>query len=237
MTEQQLNNYLKSWTEKILRHITIEEINKIVSSINSDRKIHKVIPEKGSELFFKAFRETLPEKTKVIVLGQDPYPTIEDSGLTTFDGLAFSNANSVKPSPSLENILTEIERDIYNGFDIDTLTKLDLTYLTKQGVLLINTAHTVIHKRPNSHIKLWEPFTIATVKAINELQDIVWLMWGRSSQFYKQYITNKTHAVIETSHPSPKSVDIPAPTPFKGSSCFSKCNLELNARNKKEILW
>ena len=221
-----------TWYEPLKGYLESPYFTAVASLVNKDRLKYKVIPEKGSELFFRAFRETPYKNLKVVILGQDPYP---QPGI--FDGLAFSNGNSLNPQPSLQNILTELETDLYDGFDLNILAHLDLTSWANQGVLLINTAHSVRELSPGSHLSFWKGFTDAVITTINQKDDIVWLLWGRHAQSYKKYIANPSHAVIETSHPSPLGWTKPSPIPFKGSKCFSKCNEELKARNLKEIDW
>jgi len=238
MTKKQLEDLLsEDWCDKILNYITIEEVNKISSTINKDREKYTVIPSKGSDLFFKAFRVTPYNSLKICILGQDIYHTIDENGNYIYDGLAFSNSNSLKPQPSLKNILTESIKDCPEGDFPNDLDELNLYRWARQGVLLINSAHTVRQSSPGIHIKLWKPFTEAVMKAINEKDDIIHMQWGKFAQSYSKFITNPSHFLIKTSHPSPLGYDKPAPIPFKGSQCFLKANEQLTARNKMEIKW
>ena len=109
--------------------------------------------------------------------------------------------------------------------------------MAEQGVLLINAAHTVIKGQPASHMKYWRRFTEEVIKALNDKDNIVWLLWGRFAQSYEPLITNNTHHIIKTSHPSPLGATKPAPIPFRGSRCFSKCNQYLREKGIKEITW
>ena len=65
---------------------------------------------------FRAFKETPLNKINVVVLGQDPYHSICE-GVPVANGLSFSINEEIKDvffqPPSLRNILTEIENDIY----------------------------------------------------------------------------------------------------------------------------
>ena len=226
------------WYEQLNGFIHQGYLTEIAKKVNLERKKKNVIPEKGSKLMFKAFRETPYNSVKVIILGQDPYHTIEN-GRCVFDGLAFSNSASLKPQPSLKNILEEVERDVYDGFKLDRIAKLSLYSWAHQGVLLVNTSHSVAKGSPGSHLALWKPFTLKVIEALNRKNDIVWLLWGGKSLAFKKYITNPSHAVIGTSHPSPLAVNKPVQgyPPFKESGCFSKVNEELEMRNKSKIMW
>jgi len=187
---------------------------------------------------FRAFRETPYSKVKIVILGQDPFHSYEGD-IPVFDGLAFSNGNSHHIFPSLRNILKELENSQSDGLNLKLSIKRDLTPWAMQGVLLINTAHSVVKGQPGSHLQLWKDFTAYVLKKLNEKHGLVWLLWGQKSINYKKYITNRTHATICTSHPSPFSAnnnagEYPA---FIGSNCFNEANEELNARNISKIVW
>ena len=82
---------------------------------------------------FKALALTPPQTTRVVILGQDPYPTPGHAM-----GLAFSVTPETPLPKSLKNIFIEMEDDIgarpKNG---------DLTHWATSGVLLLNTALSV----------------------------------------------------------------------------------------------
>ncbi len=223
----------ESWFSQLYPYIGSNDFKSSIRAINKDRKKHTVIPEKGSDLFFKAFRETSYENTKVIILGQDPYSNPENA----FDGLAFSNSFLLKPQSSLDNILKEVEDDIYDGFNPERRANLSLYNWTKQGVLLINAAHTVIKNRPESHLKYWLNFTIEVINTLDRKRDLVWLLMGRKAQAFEKYISNPSHYIIKTAHPSPLGCMKNSPIPFIGSKCFNKINEELEGRNLKKIIW
>lgn len=219
------------WYKVLGEYVEGEHFHKVGRIIAEERKKYRIIPDKGCDTFLKVFRVSPLGKVKVIVLGMDPYPTIEENGIHTFDGLAFSNSHSMNPSPSLRNILKEV-KDSYP--DTDYLDELNLQRWAEQGVLLINVAHTVRKGQPGSHIKLWELFTKYVMKALNSRNDLVWLVWGNNAKRLSNEVDNTTHAIIHTSHPSPLGATKTS-TPFLGSGCFKKANKELNVRGKKSI--
>jgi len=228
-----IKNFGKDWYALLKEFLLSDEMVKISRIIRHHRTRHTIIPEENSELFFKIFKDVQPSKIKVIVLGQDPYP---QEGV--YDGYAFSNSNSLdnKVSPSLKNIIKEIERNYPDNLVMD---RMDFSYLVNQGVFPINTALSLRAGHPESHLGLWKPFTQEWIKQINTRNDIVWLLWGGKAHNYQHLITNISHKVIKTSHPSPLGAtkgnwNIPA---FTGSECFKKINEHLKAINKKEIIW
>jgi len=221
------------WYTKLKDYIESSDFYNIGVQIATDRKTHVIIPVKDSELFLKIFRVVPYDKVKVNILGQDPY----SNPIEAFDGLAFSNSTLYSPQPSLSNILEEVENDIYDGFNMDRVTNYSLYGWAEQGVFLNNSAHTVRLNSPDSHSKYWKDFTVKVIEVLNDKDNIVHLLWGRKSQAFKQYITNSTHKIIETSHPSPLSCFNAAPIPFVGSKCFSKCNTYLQESGIEEIVW
>lgn len=139
-------------------------------------------------------------------------------------------------SPSLRNILKEIDDEYPENKELITHGKLDpqdLSRLSKQGVLLLNSALTVEKGKAGSHLELWKPFTEEVFKALSRRQDLVWLLLGNDAKAFKHLISNPTHSIVEAGHPSPLNTKIP----FNGSGCFKKVNAELSARNLKEIIF
>ena len=172
---------------------------------------------------FDALRFTDYDDVKVIILGQDPY-----HGLGEAHGLSFSVKEGVTMPPSLQNIFKEL----YNDLGIKR-TKSDLTDWAKEGVLLLNSIMTVVKDKPLSHKdKGWEIFTDTIISKLNERKDpVIFILWGSFARSKKEFITNKHHLVIESTHPSPFS----ARSGFFGSRPFSKTNEFLKKNKIKEI--
>lgn len=218
--------FSKDWYSRLKHYVESPEFEEIAWKIAAERKSKTIYPESGSELFLKVFRVVPLSEVKVVIIGQDPY---HDG---SYDGLAFSNSeDKVNPSPSLRAILKEVESDIYNGFDITTRTSLSLYRWAEQGVLLLNTAHTVAEGAPGSHIHYWKDFTAEVVKILATRPNIVWLLWGAHAHALETYLPN--HVVIKTGHPSPLNTA----NPFKGCKCFSRCNTELERMGITPIKW
>jgi uracil-DNA glycosylase len=175
-----------------------------------------------SHLIFRVFNETPFEEVKVVILGQDPY---HDGSAT---GLAFDNARGRSVSPSLRNILKEIEDDIGVTASKDNPTSY-LEHLPSQGVLLLNTALSVPKGTPEGHLEYWQEFTSEIIKSLQKIPNVIWILWGKKAQAFESRITNTSHKVIKGAHPSPFS----ARAGFLGGKFFSKCNSLL----KREIKW
>jgi uracil-DNA glycosylase len=165
-------------------------------------------------------------KTKVVILGQDPY-----HGPGQAHGLSFSVKPGVPAPPSLQNIFKELHDDLgcyipNNGH---------LVKWAEQGVLLLNTVLTVRANSPNSHRgKGWEIFTDRVISLLNEReQPVVFILWGSHAQAKLPQIDTTKHFVIRSPHPSPLS----ASRGFFGSRPFSKTNRFLRQAGLGEIDW
>jgi uracil-DNA glycosylase len=220
----------EEWYEVVKDYLVSKNFKQVSNLLRLERNTYKVYPEQGSELLFKAFRTVPLSKVKVVILGQDPY---HDG---SYDGFAFSNTISrEKPhiSPSLKNILKEVESDVYKGLDLNM--DPNLQRWAEQGVLLINTAHTVRKGQPASHLHIWAAFTQYIIHALStRVGPMVWMLWGAKA---RRYLNDKRiqpdHLVLESPHPSPFS----AASGFFGCKHFSKANMFLEEYNVEPIKW
>lgn len=195
---------------------------KYIKDFIKEERLSKTIYPPAKDLF-NAFRLTDFKDIKVVILGQDPY-----HGEKEAMGLSFSVRRGVRTPPSLRNIFKELKDDL----KIER-TDTDLSDWAKQGVFLLNTVLTVEKDKANSHKDIgWEIFTDFVIKQINDkLNNVVFILWGRQARDKKRLITNPSHYIIESAHPSPLS----AYNGFFGSKPFSKTNNYLIAHGKTPI--
>lgn len=190
--------------------------------IQDDYKKYIVFPEKNN--IFKALSFFCISDAKLVIMGQDPYHTIDVA-----DGLCFSTSNNYIP-PSLKNIFKELEDDL----NIKR-TNPNLIDWASQGVFLLNTILTVKESKPLSHSKIgWEKFTNNLLNYIYKINpEIIFLALGNNAlNTYKKSLIPTTN-IIHTSHPSFFSYL----KGFKGSKVFSKINYHLQKKQKNKILW
>ena len=175
---------------------------------------------------FKAFHLTPHAETKVVILGQDPYP-----GHGEAHGLAFSVPCGVPKPPSLRNIHKELNENL--GVPIPDHGNLE--QWARRGVLLLNATLTVREGSPGSHSgKGWETFTDEAIRAVNKKADsVVFVLWGKAAEAKKGLIDSPQHTVIVSPLPSPLS----AWRGFFGSRPFSRANAALVAAGRKGIDW
>jgi len=177
-------------------------------------------------LWFNALTSTDLDQVKVVILGQDPYPTPGHA-----HGLCFSVMPEVKPIPkSLMNIYKELEDDlgIVNNHG-------NLQSWAEQGVLLLNSVLTVEAGKANSHQgQGWEQFTDRIIEVLNQQSSpIAFVLWGAYAQKKGSILNNPQHLVLHSPHPSPLS----AYRGFFGSKPFSQINNFLIENAKAPVNW
>jgi len=200
------------------------ELSKKVDQFYREGKV-QIFPKKKE--VFRAFDLCPFEKVKVVILGQDPYPT---KGYA--NGLSFSVNDDIYPFPkSLNNIFKEIHNDIGISFPENG----DLTRWAEQGVLLLNTVLTVEEGSPDSHKGIgWEKFTNGVIELLSDQkQELVFMLWGAKATAKTSLINEDKHMVLSSVHPSPLS----AYRGFFGCKHFSKANDYLNENNLSVINW
>lgn len=173
---------------------------------------------------FRAFRVPL-ESVRVVILGQDPYPTPGHAV-----GWSFSTRRDVRPLPrSLTNIYAERHTDL----GIAPAEHGDLSSWVDQGVLLLNTTLTVREGEAGSHRSWpWKDVTGAALRALAKRGGpLVAVLWGRDAQWATPLLSGID--LIESAHPSPLS----ARRGFFGSRPFSRVNTQLVAQGGEPIDW
>ena len=177
-------------------------------------------------LILNAFKLTPFDNVKVIIMGQDPYHNPHQAM-----GLSFSVPENEMLPPSLKNIFKEIE----NEYNVKMKNNGDLTYLAKQGVLLLNSLLTVRKNEPMSHQNYGYETLIEHVITLLDQDDSpkVFILWGNSAKSVLKYIHNPHHLILTSAHPSPLS----AYNGFFNNNHFKKTNEFLIKNNLEPINW
>jgi uracil-DNA glycosylase len=208
------------WDKPLKFFMNSSEFDELIISLRKE-------VEKGSRFtpplkyIFNAFESTPYDETKVVIIGQDPYPQ-----LNTADGIAFSCSIKNKPEKSLQYIFKALNATQWDSFDPD------LTRWCKQGVLPINTALTTEIGNVGSHYKLWKPFTTQLLDHINHSVSPIFILMGKKAEEWEPLIDKCKRF----------KVPHPASAAYKGGTwdcknVFSDVNKELKKRGKTEIIW
>jgi uracil-DNA glycosylase len=190
---------------------------------------HEVLPSPSNLL--RAFRQPL-SGVRVLIVGQDPYPTPGHAV-----GLSFAVDAGTRPIPrSLANIYKELEADL--GFP--PRVHGDLSRWAEQGVLLLNRVLSVRAGAAGSHRnKGWEAVTAAAIRTVAHrvsadgtgTAPLVVILWGKDAESVRPLLGSA--AVIASAHPSPLS----ASRGFFGSKPFSRTNTLLQEQGNGTVDW
>ncbi|ADG97467.1 uracil-DNA glycosylase [Segniliparus rotundus DSM 44985] len=165
------------------------------------------------------------EQVKVLIVGQDPYPTPGHA-----IGLSFAVDEHVSPLPkSLQNIFQELTADL----GLPRPKNGSLIGWAERGVLMLNRVLTVRPGEPASHRgKGWEAVTEQAIRALGAREaPLVAVLWGKDAGTAKQFLPGVP--VIESAHPSPLS----AHRGFFGSRPFSRANQHLVDQGGEPVDW
>ncbi len=211
------------WDEVLAPVFESNEYHALHEFLKKEYQTKRIFPDMYH--IFTAFKLTPFAKTKVVILGQDPY---HNPGQAT--GMSFAVMPGVKLPPSLQNIYKELYDDV-------GCVPVQHGYLKKwadQGVLLLNAVLTVPYGHANGHQgKGWEQVTDAAIKVLSDRGQVVFILWGKYAQNKIALIDQEKNYVIKSAHPSPFSAD----RGFFGSRPFSRCNEALKKFGETPIDW
>jgi uracil-DNA glycosylase len=160
---------------------------------------------------------------RVLLLGQDPYPT---DGMAC--GLAFANAPGTKIPQSLKNLMKELQSDLPG-----VSSSADVAQWSKQGVMLLNSALTTEVGTSGSHQSLWRKFIEDAVSALDQARagKLVCLSLGLEAKKLAAFV--ELGEIVYAAHPSPLS----AHRGFFGSKIYSRVNQALSDQGQQPIDW
>ena len=221
-----MNKTPTNWKDFFLETQTKEYSERLHAFLDKEYASHTCFPPR--KLLFNAFKLTPLSDVKVVIIGQDPYHEIGQAM-----GLSFSVPRGIKVPPSLINIYKEIENEYQAVVD---KTSGDLTYLAKQGVLLLNSILSVRESQPMSHdIPEYEAFFQDVLSVLDkQTHPIVFLLWGSSARKLKKFLHNPSHLILESAHPSPLAANRGG---WFGNNHFKKTNEYLIKNGAKPIDW
>lgn len=214
----------ESWKQQLMPEFEKDYFIKLTDFVRQEYQTTQIYPP--GRLIFNAFNLCPFDRTKVVIIGQDPY-----HGPGQAHGLCFSVNDGVAFPPSLQNIFKEIQSDL----GILVPASGNLTRWANQGVLLLNATLTVRAHQAGSHQRRgWEEFTDAAIRCLAEQRThLVFILWGAYAQKKGAFIDQSKHLVLTSAHPSPLS----AYNGFFGNKHFSRANEYLKAHGKESISW
>lgn len=213
-----------SWQKRLQKEFDQPYFARLVAFVKEEYAHYHVLP-KGPQIFH-IFNACPFEQVKVVILGQDPYPTPGQ-----YYGVCFSVPEHTPVPGSLANIYQEIHTDL--GLPVPASGCLDKW--VEQGVFSMNTVLTVRAYQTGSHKgKGWETFTDAVIRLLSEEREhLVFMLWGAYAKEKIPLIDQHKHLILTAAHPSPRSAD----HGFFGCRHFSKANAFLVQHGMTPIDW
>ncbi|MDE0696688.1 MAG: uracil-DNA glycosylase [Boseongicola sp.] len=211
-----MNGNLGAWAEL---PFFAEDWPRIAEALSVDTR--RILPP--APMRFAALERCQPEATRVVILGQDPYPTLGHA-----NGLAFAVTAGTALPKSLRNIFRELDDDIGRSPATG-----DLASWANAGVLLLNTALTVPEGNAGGHLHLgWDTLAAQVLRHLSATPR-AFILWGRHAEGYAGHIKGDHHLILKSAHPSPLS----AHRGFFGSRPFSRVNSWLQEHGQAPVPW
>lgn len=188
----------KQWIKVLTSKTLMPLLSKALDDLDKTEKDVSQITPPPDQIFNFA-RATPYNKTKIIILGQDPYPKKGDA-----HGLAFSSKSNKVPA-SLRNIYKCLEEQKQINSAPNTS---DLSYWAAQGVLLLNASLTTRVGKANAHVNIWKEFTDELIRYISHddtcgpVDSLIFMLWGNFAQ-KKEGLINEDCVIYKWLHPSP----------------------------------
>ena len=176
------------WTLHLKDMLNTPYAEKLMGFINIEYAMANVKPSR--ENLFKSFRLCPWENVKVVIVGNEPH-FVQDS-----NGLAYgAQFTSRFHTGELTNVATCIEKDYYNGLNLDF--DFSLESWAKQGVLLLNTSLSVRVPLKGSHKKPWGKFNSAVLNAINDYKPgTIFILWGKEARSLVPHIKDTNYTLV-----------------------------------------
>lgn len=199
---------------------------------------HQIIP-RPHEVFADLYNTEL-SKVKVVIVGQDPYPSM----LSTCDsdgvqqsracGMSFcQRLDDTSVASSLNNIYKELVDCGFSRPDHG-----DLSSWASQGVLMVNMSRTLAlyngKVAGKKHFDLWEGFLLAIFRAIAAYnRKCVVVLWGKVAGTLELKISNSNFRYVTAAHPSGLNTG----GGFLGKKQFTLINKYLQADGVGIVNW
>jgi uracil-DNA glycosylase len=231
------HNVDKQWVKVLTSKTLMPLLSKALDDLGKAEKDVSQITPPPNQIFNFA-RATPYDKTKIVILDQDPYPKKNDAHGLAFSSLSVSEG---RPLPaSLRNIYKCLEEQKQINSKPDTS---DLSYWAAQGVLLLNASLTTRVGKANAHVHIWKEFTDELIRYISNddtcgpVDSLIFMLWGSHAQ-KKENLINEDCAIYKWLHPSPLEQESAAPKDkFINCDHFAKANGLLDVMGLKPIDW
>lgn len=225
------HQFHESWHPKIKPFIESEECDKIYTFLKKESKRGKKIAPLSSNTF-RCFLETPYDEIKVILVGLSPYHVFRND-LPVADGLLMGCSVTNYLQPSLDQFYKALEVEFYHGLNLHYIKNPNVSYLARQGVLMLNAALTTELNKAGSHLVLWEPFMKYLFEKVLDTVGAPIVFLGKESAKLERY-TMPFNWIFKISHPASASYQ---GGEWDSEGTFKKINKILKDRNNETIRW
>ena len=220
-----------SWEHVIRPFVESEDCDELYSYLKQrGRERRKIAPL--STLTYRCFLETPLYELRAVLMGMSPYHTMLGN-IMVADGLLMGCSITGKLQPSLQKFYEGLENELYNGLNLEYEKTPDVSYLAKQGVLMLNASLTVEINKAGSHLKIWEPFIKHIFENAIGPSRVPVIFLGKDAARYKRWMAPLTWSFI-TSHPASAAYNH---TEWDTEGVFTKVNTLLKEEGKESIYW
>lgn len=213
------------WGNKLRTFIKSSEMDDILETLLKEALDNKRFTPKVKDMF-NAFTACSYDKTRVVIIGQDPYP---QAGVA--DGIAFSCSKT----GNIEASLRYMHKSIAATVDPTYVGQADLTSWADQGILLLNTALTTTIGKPGSHQLLWRPFIVQVLDSlIWEKPGLIYVFLGKKAQELIDLVPDNNYKIV-VSHPASAAYNKEAN--WDCNDMWNKINKYLEQDGQQRISW
>jgi len=181
---------------------------------------------------YRVFKETDYRELKCVILCQDPYFKFIN-GAPVASGVAMDCRATARLQPTLQKFYGGIEKELFNGLNLNYVDIDDLSYLSNQGVLLLNAALTVEKDRPGSHMAIWHPFTTFLLKEVIGPTGVPVLFLGKEAGHLEPLVC-LTNPTFTAKHPASAAYTGGV---WDSEGCFEWLNRHILDSNNETVCW
>jgi uracil-DNA glycosylase len=171
------------------------------------------------------------DSTGTLVYSPSPWSLLNEAPVA--DGLLMGCSVTGQVQPSLSQFYGAVEKEFYNGLNLNIIENPDVSFLANQGVLMFNAALTTEMNKAGSHMEIWEPLVKYLFEEIINHLGVPIVFLGKEAAKYKKYTGIFTH-VFELSHPASASY---AGSEWDTEGTFLKINRLLEENNGFSVQW
>lgn len=204
-----VNNMLPCWRrifEKIMTPDRVENIEDTIRSSIKKKFIDGIDVFPYPDLLFHPFNMIDTEHVRVVIIGMDPYPSLDKkTSCPCAMGMSFSSPSGTAIPASLANIYKNME---FFGHHELVSDSPNLEHMFYYGYLFMNASFTVEKGKPGSHSRAWKIITKELVEYMSDhMDDLIFVLWGSDAKKMSLFIDQDKHHIISSGHPSPSALN------------------------------